>query len=219
MDKKTHKILMADLEGVLRRHPGLVLKCKKDIPFEIYGIYDIRDDDGVLQGEFDIRVFIPSAYPYSFPAIMEKSKKIDRAIDRHINQAGAICEEIDQKENIIASKGISITQYFEQYVHKYFCWQLVYEEEGNKNLKEYAHHEEGIIQFYKEFLKIENNVTVKECLEAVALNTLPGRNDPCLCGSNKKMKFCHLEIFNDLKRIGREQLNKDLKMIGKLQML
>jgi hypothetical protein len=215
MDRKTLKILRADIAALFQKHAGLFLRDKNDIPFEIYGIYDVCDDIGALQGEFEIRVFIPEGYPYAFPVMMEKSKKIERVMDRHINEKGIACEEIGQKEKIIASRGISLTEYFQQYVHKYFCWQLIYEEEGNKNLKEYSHEEEGVLEFYQQEFKICDLHTVKKCVEAVAVNRVPGRNDPCPCGSGQKVKFCHQQVFNDLNRIEKQQLLADLKMFEK----
>lgn len=213
MNKKALASLKADVQDVLKGHPGLRLKFNGEVPSEIWGTYCIYDDGGALQGCFDIRVLIPATYPYGFPVLLETAGKIERTIDRHIGPGGLICEEIDQKELMLASKSITIREYFAQYVHKHFCWQLIYEEEGNKNLQEWSHHGDGTMQFYKEQFNSDDPRVIETCLKALAHNTVSGRNDPCACGSGKKTKRCHHETFVDLGRIGKAQLVKDLAEI------
>lgn len=208
---------MSDAQEVLKKHSGLRLRFRSGIPFQIWGTYSIHDDRGALQGSFEIEVTIPSNYPHGFPVLKELSKKIERTLDRHIGPSGVICEEIDQKEKIIASKGITIKEYFDQYVFKHFCWQLIYEEEGNKNLQEWSHFGDGTLQFYREELSTDDTNFVERTLEALVSNTLPGRNEKCICGSNRKTKFCHLDNFEELKCIGKMNLRKDLVTVRRLR--
>jgi hypothetical protein len=49
-------------------------------------------------------------------------------------------------------------------------------------------------------------------LQSIVASKGLGRNDLCPCGSEKKLKRCHEAIFEDLKRIGKEQLRKDLQL-------
>lgn len=212
MDSRTLKALNEDLRLVLKSQPGLRCKMLNDIPSSIEGTYEVRDDQGVLQGAFDIRVQIPVGYPYRFPALWETANKIERGLERHVFPDGGVCEEIDRLEKIIAAHGITLNEYFSRYVHRFFCWQLIYEEEGNGNLKEWSHNEDGILQFYKEFLGIHSDSVILDCLQLIASNRVPGRNDRCPCGSKKKAKWCHVKQFEDLKCIGREQLLKDLEL-------
>lgn len=213
MNKKALEILKADVQEVLKGQRGLRLRFRNEIPFQIWGTFQIYDDLGALQGSFDIEVTIPANYPYGFPILKETSDKIERVIARHISTNGFICEEIDQKEMIIASKGITIKEYFDHYVFKHLCWQLVYEEEGNKNLQEWSHFGDGILQFYLEALTTNDPAFVEACLKRLVSNSLPGRNDACLCGSDKKAKYCHLEQINEIKRINRKKLEKDLLIV------
>jgi hypothetical protein len=212
VNKKDIRSLQQDVRGVLSRHPGLRLRKLKDIPVEIFGEYEVLDDAGNLLGAFEIKVNIPAGYPHAFPSMMETSTKIKREIDRHINEEGLICEELPQLEMIIASRGITMEQYFEQYVHKYFCWQLLYEEEGPVNLQEWPHHEQGPITFYKTFLGLNDMERVKQCLQKIAFDKA-GRNEDCPCGSGKKIKHCHEAVFSDLLRLGKNKLKEDISAL------
>lgn len=214
MTKSQLRALQADVQDVLQLHPELSLVEKNNIPTAIQGKYNVRDDKRVVQGVFDIRVVIPQNYPNEFPILIEKSKNIERKIDRHINPHGIACEEINQMEKIIAAKGITIRQYFDRYVHKYFCWQLVYDEEGNQNLDEWEHEGIGVQNFYRQYLSLNDDATVFACISLIALNRIPGRNDPCPCKSGKKVKQCHGKTFDDLKCIGKDDLLKDMKLFS-----
>jgi hypothetical protein len=212
--KKLLQQLKTDVQDVLCLHPELTVKESNGIPKWVEGDYYVRDLDGVEQGVFNIRVHIPAEYPYGFPIMVEVSTRIERKIDRHISLKGLTCQEITQKEKMIAAAGITLRRYFAEYVHKYLCWQLIYEEEGNENLEEWAHDQSSTLAFYQSHLNIQNPILIRRCLEHVAANKVSGRNDPCLCNSGKKTKHCHEEAFNELKFIGKDQLLKDIQTIG-----
>jgi hypothetical protein len=216
MKRKLLNDLKADIQAVLKQQPGLRLRFKGDMPYQIWGTYSIYDDQGAWQASFEIQVAIPVNYPHGFPKLVETSQKIERIMDRHIDKKGLICEEIDQAENIIATRGITIKEYFDQYVHKYLCWQLIYDEEGKSYLQEWSHQGDGVFQFYRERLNCDQLTVIQRCLRALVYNQLPGRNDPCLCGGPKKAKYCHGPTLNELKGVGRGQLVNDLKVIQTL---
>lgn len=211
MDKKTLKEFCYDVKKTLEKQPGLNVKYRGVTPVEIYGNFRIVDNNGDLQGGFDIRVLISKNYPKGFHHLIETSQKIERIIDRHIDKEGNCCVEILQKALLIAHRGISIKDFFDKYVHKFFCWQLVYEDDP-KAVEQWEHYDPGTRQFYYELLGTTNNIAVRKCIEAVLRGKIPHRKDLCVCESGKLSKHCHASDFYDLEKLGSDQLAKDLKI-------
>jgi hypothetical protein len=216
MNKKALEVLQADIDRIRAVQPGLRLKFLKDVPVEIFGTYVVRDHNGKLQGDFEIRVIIPAAYPHGFPSLFETSDKIERIADRHIDKEGLVCEEFTRAKTIIASKGLTLERYFNEWVNRYFCWQLLYEEEGMKHLEQWSHNARAIVEFYQDFLKLQDENDIVRFLKAMTEGTI-GRNDLCPCGQQRKLKACHAETFTDLKRVPKKQLLKDLSIINEMK--
>jgi hypothetical protein len=212
MDKQNLKLLSGEIPLLLNGQPGLRILEKNSIPSEILGNYAVRDDRGVVQETYEIRVLIPSSYPYGFPVMVETSEKIERIIDRHISEEGIACLEMDRKIAILSKYGITLQQFFQNYVHKFLCWQILYDEGEKDQLTEWSHHEGGVVEFYLEYMNMGSKELAKDCLQLIIDHRLPGRNALCPCGSERKMKRCHEKIFDDLKLIGRQQLIKDLQL-------
>lgn len=216
MDKITLANLNKDLMLTLNANPGLTIKYKNDIPTHVKGTYQVLDNNNSLQDEFDINVSIPSNYPFGFPVLQEISQKIPRHIDRHMFNEGYACVELTHKAMLVAKAGITIYEYFVKYVHRYFCWQLVYEiDKGNKNLTEWAHGNEAIVEFYKDFLVLSSYTDIRSLLQVAAANKIPSLNKDCPCNSGKLFKRCHLPLYQTLLSLGNRRLTKDVEILDK----
>lgn len=211
MKKEAIRQLLYDVKKVLISNPGLAAKYVDEIPTELFGNFVIKDHAGAIQGDFDIMVKIPAAYPIGFPTLYETSKKITRIDDRHIDENGGCCVEITQKILSIARNGISLQDFFKKYVHRFFCWQLVYEEDP-LILAQWDHRECGVKQFYKELFGSDDKTVSRSFIESVLNRQIPRRKDLCLCGSGKFIKKCHRDVFYELEQIGVKQLLEDLKL-------
>src|SRR4051812_32708410 len=71
MNSQILKLLIEDIRLVLKGQPGLRCTTIKEVPSTIEGTYEVRDDHGDIQGDFEIRVQIPLSYPYGFPTLWE----------------------------------------------------------------------------------------------------------------------------------------------------
>lgn len=212
MDKSIANRFNADVAVTLKKYSGLQLQSVKDQK-NLIGKYQVIDNLGVLQEEYDILISVPQYYPLGFPTLTEISKKIPREDDRHIDENGVACVEIHQKILLISRKGISLCDFIEKYVHRYFCWQLRYEAGDLENLEQWSHNDAGTVEFYTEAFKINNLETIKKILLALVENNLPNSYDACICGSNLKYKFCHEQPINNIKNIGADQFKLDYDCI------
>jgi len=126
-EKKRLKSLNEDLEKVLKKYSGLSIQYFDDIPSSISGAFILNDNNNVEQGRWNIRILIPKKYPYGFPILYETSNKIDPSEDTHKRDDGSICVELDIIWLHIARQGITILDFIDQYVIKYFSWILLHQ--------------------------------------------------------------------------------------------
>ncbi len=211
-EQKNLKKLKRELDSILVSYPAFKINYQNDTPFSISGIYSVIDNVSVLQDEFEIEIFIPKQYPLGFPVLKELGNKIRREDEYHVDENGYACVEITPVVNLIHRTGIDLKKFIEKYVHKFLCWQILYR--YDKEIKYWDHKEKGILSFYYEKLGTTDLQLVKLLLHALIKNELPGRNDPCLCGSNKKYKNCHWSSFENLKTFGVDEMKCGLLTIS-----
>jgi len=214
MDERKQIILNHDLQMVLENHPDLYVVYKDNRPVSLQGVFKIIDNEGVLQEQFEIKILIPKQYPHGFPILIETSTLIPREDDRHISKEGFACVEITQKANIIAKRGISISQFVDRYVYRYFCWQLLYEydENARDHLEEWRHKNDGVFDFYIETIGTKGVQVLIAVLE-LAIMSSPNPYFVCPCGAEKKLKWCHWQTLLDIRKIGLPQLKIDLEFL------
>jgi hypothetical protein len=212
ISKNKFKTLKDDLTATLRKNSGLRVEYSGKDKTILKGKYYLCNENDELIEHFDITICVGKGYPYFFPILIENSMKIERHIDNHINENGIACVEIDKFTKVIAKYGISIFDFIEYYVKKYFSWQLVKKQEGTSNLTEWAHYAEGDIQMYMSIIGSNDQNVIYDFLSNYLLNKNIGRNDKCICGSNKKLKQCHEDLVLLLKDIGYKQIEKDINL-------
>ncbi|MEM8969918.1 MAG: SEC-C metal-binding domain-containing protein [Bacteroidota bacterium] len=176
------------------------------------GDLDICDSQGEYWNTFNILILIPNTYPYCVPQVIEKSTLIPRDTNRHISEEGICCLDMDHKLLHMASRGIRLVDFIVEKVYPFFANQLYYDENKEKKYagEEYEHHFAGVRQFYAEDLNIADVHLAVKVIEMVLANSIPGRNDRCICESGQKFKWCHAEAFALLKTLPTDRLKKDL---------
>lgn len=217
MDLKTRKILEQDIKKVSEFFPKLKLVwASKFSTWSLDGELDICDINGEYWSTFEIIVYIPKSYPNGIPLVEEKSNLIPREIDRHISEEGYCCLDVTHKLSYKALTGIYLLEFLQNSVYPYFANQLYYNKNEHFAGAEYKHNFDGVIQFYDESLNVKDAKSAILILEGIILNNIPGRNDNCLCGSNKKMKQCHIKTIDFLKSLDKKLLEDDLARFKKL---
>lgn len=210
----TISIFEKDFAEVEDRFPKLkYLWSAQHKTWIIVGELDICDTEGVYWNTFNIAISVSQGYPYCIPVLIEISEIIPRDIDWHISSEGLCC--IDVSHNLIAMSkiGINICKFISDKIYPYFANQL-YKLTVNKYAgKEYAHHLDGVIQYYIEDHLLPNKHAVISLLEKIVMKSRIGRNDKCPCGSGKKVKHCHRQSIETIKTLGMERVKTDLENI------
>lgn len=208
----SQKSFDSDVKAVLRLFPKIHLIDKEEHKYLI-GDIDIFDTVQDYWGTFEVKVIIPQKYPFAVPTLIELSKLIPRETAWHISADGQCCVEIDHELLHLASKGLRLLNYMQKFAYPYLANQMYRLKSSNDEYAsgEHPHHFEGVIKYYNEKLCIDTPALAIHMLEWIVSKPLPGRNDPCPCGSGNKSKFCHLPSMRILKSIGRDRVQYDLE--------
>lgn len=160
---------------------------------------------------FDIEIKLPDDYPNSLPEIKELGGKIPIEDDRHINYDGTCCLTVPAKMYQDLGKNYSIVDFIDKFVVPFFANQVHYEINGAWANGDYNHGNRGMLECYKELLRLSNLKQVVEFMK-IALQTCPKTTKNCPCGSGKKLRDCHLsELINIRTSIPTNLLRRNYK--------
>ncbi len=209
---KSHKTKFEkDLSAVAEFFPKLAMYSDNIQKLWILkGDLDICDPEGRYWGTFNIKISIPFSYPNCVPIVREISTHIPRIADRHVNEQGICCLDVDHQLLYMAKRGINIKDFIANKVYPFFANQLYFEKMKHFANQEYAHGFDGIRQFYAESLQLSSPQLAIHVLQEVLNKKVPGRNASCICGGNNKYKACHESVVEFMLVLGKDQLLNDL---------
>jgi hypothetical protein len=176
------------------------------------GNFYLITSEGQLIEVFEIEMFIGSDYPNDFPVVKLIGNMIELIEDNHISKEGIICFDHPYVINSIKKAGLRIYDFVNFYLPKYFSWVLVKLHGDPKVLKEWAHGNDGTKQFYQTLLGTTDNKTIVVFLKNFCNSPRIQRNEKCYCGSEKKLKLCHLMFAQYLKATPLEYILADIKL-------
>jgi len=208
--QKLPTVFERDLKVALDRFPKLRLMQSNTNYWVVSGELDICDTKGNYWNTFEIQMLFSKNYPFCIPVVTEVSKIIPREIDWHISLSGDCCLDIPHKLVYQSRLGVNISDFVATKVYPYFSNQLYKLQTGSYAGSEFAHHREGIIQFYTEELRFEPNKALY-VLQRLTRGKSFNRNEMCYCGKKVKLKNCHISTIEFLKSMPHKQLSIDLK--------
>lgn len=177
----------------------------------LIGDLDVCDLEGNYYETFRIKIYInKDGYPFTTPIVQEITEIIMRADENHIDEGGFCCLDMEHILEKESRKGINLTTFYKNKIYPFFTNYIFKKETGAYANGEYAHFFDGVVQYYKEELGIEDFKIITNIIYAVASNSIPNRNELCLCGSKLKIKQCHLIKINSLKSLSKSRLISDL---------
>lgn len=209
--------LLSDLYGrefdsIKNSHPNLQ-SVFKDNFWHLVGSVDIIDEFGVNWDNYQIKILFPHDFPNAVPIMYETGGRIEQNDDNHINPGGSCCLSVPALEMIILKKGITISRFLEELAIPFLANQTYKEKTGDYANGEFGHGVSGLYQFYTQAFDNDNPLVIFKGFEAIILNKIPGRNDPCFCGAEEKFKNCHLKSIEYLSPVSRKILTKDFQVI------
>ncbi|ADY52438.1 SEC-C motif domain protein [Pseudopedobacter saltans DSM 12145] len=206
-----------DKIAILKSNPGLHFVIQNDGTYIFSGNYYLKNDEGKLIKSFNVKITPLKNYPNSVPIVYSTGDEIEKIDDYHISKEGIICFDHTYTLNKLASGGLRLYDFIEFYFPKYFSWVLLKQCEKAENLKEWAHQDNGTIQYFQEILRISDIDKICDFLDCYLKVSKPSRNEKCYCGSGIKLKNCHLDAVNILRATSKKELQNDYHKIKKVK--
>lgn len=187
----------SEIESVLVKHNGLDYDRKANC---IEGELWVSEDDSYF-----IRVDL-SPCPDLFPSVFETGERIPWKMDRHIYpKMGNCCFTTTAKAQILLKTKINtLLDFIDEIVVPFFWNNSYFEIEGEYYDQEYSHGPLGVVEGYRDILRIENDLAIaKVMLDWVENNKLKVHS-PCYCGSGIAMKKCNNGLHDRCYRLFRK---------------
>ncbi len=213
--EKNKQLLARERRLVKEHFPELKFYTAKEKTLILAGEIKLKQEDEILD-VYEAEIIFPNNYPHGVPLLREVGGRIPRVLDRHTTKNGFCCLCVRGEYRKFWKQGDSIVDFINKLVIPYLANQSYYERMGEWSGEEYSHGVKGTIEFYKDALDVEDEKIIILFLEKIINGEKIGRNEKCFCGSNKKIKKCHLQSYSELKNsIYKEGAIKDLEEIGK----
>lgn len=206
--------LKKDATLTLERYPKLALTERPGKLPSLTGQIDIVAEDGSIIETFTLRIQYTENFPNAYPLAYETGGRFLKTNpDLHVNADGTLCLNVEQDEILETRNGITTIDFIQNVLIPNLAWRVCKLEGLTTDLKEHRHGVAGIVDSYKEKLGTDNIKLLLVLIGKAALNQLPDRNEPCLCGSRKKYKQCHYQAIESIRLINRDILTKHFKAI------
>lgn len=196
----------------IKEYPNFHVRTDSGLTY-LKGILDIPDDEGGIAGSFSIEIHPSKDFPFAFPVLYEVGDEIPCEADWHKYSDNSCCLTVPAKEKLLCKQGITLLWFVTNIVIPYFANQL-YKKRTGQYMQEYSHGSDGVREFYDELFHSRNLGVWMRCLENAFGRAKSERNETCYCNSGKKYKRCHLLIEDDVRKIGKEQIMIDFKIMN-----
>lgn len=209
-------MLEEDLKDFLSIFHLFTLKedVDNDVIF-IEGIINVVNLKGEFLESYKVNIiFSKKEYPFTIPKVVEISNKIFRHWDNHISPDGECCLSIPHALLKIKSRGIILKEFFSEVIYPFFANYQFKKNTGKYANGEYAHFDDGIVQFYRDEFALTDPVHIQKILEASLGNyDYPSYITCPICGTRKYKKCCRRIIYK-LLPFGKQRLKDDLKIFN-----
>lgn len=206
----TRSTFERDLIQASERYRGLHVVGKAGSQF-LKGILDIPDGGGGVATSFAVEIKYTMGYPKRFPYAYEVGGDIPVGADTHKGLDNRLCLTVEPREILMCRRGITVMDFIGTVLIPHLAHQYYRRIKGSY-LQEYGHGLAGIREFYAELFGTTDDMVWRRVSDA-AFGCSLGRNDPCPCGSGVKYKQCHQDSCEQLRLIGKEQVERDFKKL------
>jgi Ser/Thr protein kinase RdoA (MazF antagonist) len=156
----------------------------------------------------------------SFPKVFETEERIPREEDRHVNGDGSFCFFTPARIEILRSLEVrTLLQFVNLVLIPYLQHNSYYEMHGTY-LAEYSHNTAtSSFETFTEISGLEDSGSIIGLLERIENGARIRPNEPCYCGSGKKIKKCldHNQRYENLKKLSKDSLQREIRLLRQYQ--
>lgn len=200
------------LDSATNEYPNLKIVSENGEKF-LRGNLDIVDEDGKEWESYQVEIKYKEGFPYRFPKVFETSDKIPKIADWHIYRDESCCIDVEPSEIIKCRNGITLRGFIDRELLPYLFNQTHRIVEGYYVNSGYSHGWVGVYEFYSKTLGTGDVRKTLALMGYIANNSRLNRSNKCFCGSNNLFRNCHMEAFDDLKKLDRDTLLEHMEII------
>lgn len=217
MEQNNIEIFINQIPDALVNFPNLQVCHEETGEPYLKGILDIPNDLGEVVTSFLVEIRCSPGFPYRFPQLFEIGGEIPLEADWHRYADGRCCITVLPEEIVICKLGINISRFIKEHAIAYLANYIHRKEIGEYKNGEFSHGTKGHFEYYSKLLKTNEKDLWHRYYEDTFSDRPEkyDRNSRCFCGSEKKYKRCHMEVFDVLRDIGKQQVLYDFSMILK----
>ena len=166
-----------------------------------------------LKNSLYISMFVPFTFPTDLPIVRDITKKIESEFHKNKNDILCLACDAEIHYELKRNNSVTICDFIEKFLIPYLYSYTYYKKYNKIPYGQRSHGFQGVIEFYMDYFEINNTKIVLNILNQIVLNKYKGHNI-CPCGSGEKFRKCHANsIFNLLKIVGIDNIEKDLLYI------
>lgn len=184
-----------------KRYPALSLQIDRERKQAVLsGVIMVAPDTG-----YSVSVEVPKDYPIGVPRLRCRSEEVPIENDRHFDQiTGTACLCARTEYRVHWPSGSSLADFIDRLVLPFLAGQFYYDTHGTwPPTGQRSHGLPGIIEAYRELAMPfgnTSNVTLLRLAELLARTSEPKGHEMCPCGSQRRLRNCHQEELQTLRR-------------------
>lgn len=181
------------------------VKIKKGV-YKIFGELNFKVSfPEIIRGKYEIEIIVTKRFPKEIPIVKEIGGAIPSNFHKNDNEI--LCLGIESEIKIFLQHTPNLLKFVNSFVIPYFYSFKKWQDTGKTPFGERSHSIEGIIEFYKEYLLINNIYYILNVLRYTFNKKDLDVYCRCPCGSGKNIKECYHE--KQLKELSQINIKDD----------
>lgn len=165
------------------------IKIKKGI-YKIYGELEFKVCyPHIIRGKYNIEIIVTKKFPQEVPIVKETSEVIPN--DFHKNDSQVLCLGVISEMKIYLKNTPNLLKFINSFVIPYFYSFKIWQDTGKIPFGERSHSIKGIVEFYKEYLFLNNVYSIFNVLKYICYKQSLNGYCRCPCGSGKNINQCY----------------------------
>lgn len=160
----------------------------------------------IMRGKYQIEIIVTKKFPNKLPIVKEIGENIPK--DFHKNSNEILCLGVETEIKIFLQNNPNLLDFINSFVIPYLYSFKVWQITGKFPFGERSHEIKGIVEFYKEYLLLNDIQGILNILTYAYKNKKINKYHRCPCGSGKNIYECY--HYSQLKQLSTINIKDDL---------